>query len=137
MTRYSVQPRHGIFRKGYGFLSFPTNMSKNIGENISKNLTDKYSLGMLAIRQKLLDHAKQSATDAFKTASKRAIQKTTKATDDLIGNKIINKITKAHQKLQDNNSETVINEPDKEIPKERYISPEERQEIIDDLRLKQ
>ena len=137
MTRYSVQPRHGIFVKGYGFLSFPTNMSKNIGENISKNLTDKYSLGMLAIRQKLLDHAKQSATDVFKTASKRAIQKTTQATDDLIGNKIINKITKAHQKLQDNNSETVINEPDKEIPKERYISPEERQEIIDDLRLKQ
>ena len=137
MTRYSVQPRHGIFVKGYGFLSFPTNMSKNIGENISKNLTDKYSLGMLAIRQKLLDHAKQSATDAFKTASKRAIQKTTQATDDLIGNKTINKITKAHQKLQDNNSETVINDPDKEIPKERYISPEERQEITDDLRLKQ
>ena len=137
MTRYSVQPRHGIFVKGYGFLSFPTNMSKNIGETISKNLTDKYSLGMLAIRQKLLDHAKQSATDAFKTASKRAIQKITQATDDLIGNKIINKITKAHQKLQDNNSETVINDPDKEIPKERYISPEERLEIIDDLRLKQ
>ena len=137
MTRYSVQPRHGIFVKGYGFLSFPTNMSKNIGENISKNLTDKYSLGMLAIHQKLLDHAKQSATDAFKTASKRAIQKITQATDDLIGNKIINKITKAHQKLQDNNSETVINDPDKEIPKERYISPEERQEIIDDFRLKQ
>ena len=26
--------------------------------------------------QKLLDHTKQSATDAFKTASKKAIQKT-------------------------------------------------------------
>ena len=32
-------------------------------------------------------------------------------------------------------SETVTNENDKEIPKERYISPEERQKIIDDLRL--
>ena len=30
---------------------------------------------MLAIRQKLLDHAKQSGTDPSKTASKRAIQK--------------------------------------------------------------
>ena len=98
MTRYSVQPRNGIFVKGYGFLSFPTNMGKNIGENISKNLTDKYSLGMLAIRQKLLDHAKQSATDAFKTASKRAIQKTT-ATSDLIHNKIANKITKVSKKI--------------------------------------
>ena len=33
-----------------------------------------------------------------------------------------------------NNSETVTNENDKEIPKERYISPEERQKIIDNLR---
>ena len=38
--------------------------------------------------QKLLNHAKQSVTDALKTASKRAIQKTTEATGDLIGNKI-------------------------------------------------
>ena len=37
--------------------------------------------------QKLLDHAKQSATDVFKTASKRAIQKTAGATGDLNGNK--------------------------------------------------
>ena len=33
------------------------------------------------------------------------------------------------------NSEKVINEHDKEIPKERYISPNEKQNIIDDLRL--
>ena len=32
------------------------------------------------------------------------------------------------------NSETVTNENDKEIPKERYISPKERQKIIDNLR---
>ena len=32
------------------------------------------------------------------------------------------------------NSETVTNENDKEIPKERYISPEERKKIIDNLR---
>ena len=31
------------------------------------------------------------------------------------------------------NSETVTNEHNKETPKERYISPEERQKIIDDL----
>ena len=41
-------------------------MGKSIGRNISKNLSPKHS-------QKLLDHAKQSATDALKTASKRAI----------------------------------------------------------------
>ena len=30
----------------------------------------------------------------------------------------------------------IQNENDEEIPKERYMSPEKRQEIIDDLRLK-
>ena len=39
MTRYSIKPRDRIFVKGYGFLSF----AKNIGKNISKNLTGKYS----------------------------------------------------------------------------------------------
>ena len=41
-------------------------MWKNIGKNVSKNLTSKYS-------QMRLDHAKQSVTDALKTTSKRAI----------------------------------------------------------------
>ena len=53
--------------KGYEFLSFAKNMSKNIGKNISKSQSDKYS-------QKRLDHAKQYATDALKTFSKRVIQ---------------------------------------------------------------
>ena len=39
--------------------------------------------------------------------------------------------------VQQNNSETVTNDHDKEIAKERYVSPEERQEIIDEQRLKQ
>ena len=68
MTHYSVQPRDQIFVKGYGFLSFARNIGKNIGKSISKNLSSKYS-------QKLLDHAKQSPTDAFKTASKKQFQK--------------------------------------------------------------
>ena len=47
----------------------------------------------MTICQKLLDSTKKSATDAIKTASKRAIQKTTEATGDLIGNKIADKTT--------------------------------------------
>ena len=62
-------------------------MGENIGKNISKSLSGKHS-------QKLLDHAKQSETDAFKTDSKRAIQKTAEATSDLVGNKIADRITK-------------------------------------------
>ena len=41
MRIYSVQPRNRIFVKGYRFLSFATNMGKNVGENISKNLYSK------------------------------------------------------------------------------------------------
>ena len=62
-------------------------------------------------------------------------QKTAEATGDLIGNKITDKITKVSKNSHQNTSETVTNEHNKEIPKERYISSEERQKIIDNLRL--
>ena len=84
---------------------------------------------MLAMRQKLLEHDKQSAKDALKTSSERVIQKT--VTGDWIVNNIDNRITKVSKSLQQNNSETVTNEHNKEIPKEKYVSPEKTQEIID------
>ena len=43
MMRYSIEPRDQTFEKGYGFLSFAKNMSKNIGKDMSKNLNSKYS----------------------------------------------------------------------------------------------
>ena len=44
------------------------------------------------------------------------------ATDDLIGNKIANKITKFWKNLPQNNSKTVPNGHNKQIPKEIYLS---------------
>ena len=88
-------------------------MCKNIGKNISTNLSSKYS-------QKRIDHAKQSATDVFEIASKRVIQKTTEATDNLIRNKIADKITRVSKTSPKNNLET--NEED--ILREKYILPE-------------
>ena len=58
------------------------------------------------------------------------------ATSNLIGNRIVNSITRVSKSSQQNNSETVTNKHDKEIPKEKYISSDERQEIVDKLRLK-
>ena len=95
----------------------------------SKILSGEYS-------QKLLDHAKKFVTDALKSSSKRVIQKTAEATGDLIDDKISDRITKVSKNSQQNNSETVTNKNDKEIPKERYISPQGRQEIFDELRSK-
>ena len=110
-----------IYVNGFGFLSFAKNMGKS--------LSNKYG-------KKLLDSAKKSTTDAIKTASKRAIQKTAEANGDLIGNKIADKITsvskkKSAKKLPDEETE----DADIITHKKRYISPEERQQIIDKLRL--
>ena len=82
MMRQSVQPRYLIFAKGYRFLSLAKNMSKNFGKKISKNVSSKYS-------QNILDHAKNFATDALKTSSKRAIRNPAEATSDLMGNKML------------------------------------------------
>ena len=103
-------------------------MDKNIGRNISKNLSNEYS-------QKRLDHAKQSATYPPKTTSKKVIKKVAEETGGLICNKTANRITKVSRSSPQNNSEAFTNEHDKEIPKERYRTPEKRQKIIDDLRL--
>ena len=100
-----------------------------------KSLSNKYG-------PKLLDSAKKSTTDAVKTASKRAIQKTAEATGALIGNKTADKITSVSKKPNNNNdnnnnNNNNNNNEDVEITahKKRYISPEERQQIINELRL--
>ena len=120
--RYSIEPRDRIYVKGYGFLSFAKNMGKS--------LSNKYG-------QKLLDSAKKSTTDAIKTASKRAIQKAAEATGDLIGNKIADKITSVSKKKSTKALPNGETEEDTEITthKKRYISPEERQKVINELRL--
>ena len=114
--RYSIEPKDRVYLKGYGFLSFAKHMGRH--------LSNKYG-------QKNFDSAKKSIADAIKTASKRSIQKTAEATGDLIGNKIADKITSASKKSNK------IKDKDIEITthKERYLSPEERQQIIDELRL--
>ena len=121
--RYSFEPRDRIYLKGYGFLSF----AKNIG----KSLSNKYG-------QKLLDSAKKSTTDSIKTASKRTIQKTAETTGDFIGNKIVDKtisVSKKKSMKELPNDETKEEDVEIDTPKKRYISPEERQKIIDELRL--
>ena len=86
-----------------------------MGKNIKKNL------------EKCLG---KSATNALKTSSKRIIKKKAESTGDFA-----DKITKVSKKLQQNNLVLFTNGHDKEKPKERCISPEERQKMIVDLRL--
>ena len=105
---YSVEPRERRYVKGYGFMSF------------ARNFSDKYSKSLI---DKGIDVSKTFA----KTAGKRILKKSAEATNDLIGNKIVAKITSVSKKSHD--------EVNNEIPKERYIYPKERQKIIDALKL--
>ena len=77
-----------------------------------------------------------------KTASKRAIQKTGEETGDSIGNKIADKITSVSKKASNNNNNNDNNNNNNnneyvEITahKKMYISPQERQQIVNELRL--
>ena len=107
--RCSIEPRERRYVKGYGFMSF------------ARNFSDKYSKFLM---DKGIDVSKTFA----KTAGKKILKETAKASGDLIGNKIADKIT---EKPLNKSYDEVNNE----IPKERYISPKERQKIIDALKL--
>ena len=104
--RYSTEPRLRKYVKGYGFLLF------------AKNFVNKYG-------KKLMDTTTKTGIDAARTTSKRIVQKTAEATGDLIGNKIDNKITSIDKTKEKETKKT----------EEIYISPEKRQQVIDDLRL--
>ena len=99
---------------------------------VAENLCNKYG-------HKPLDSAKISTTDAIKTASKRAIQKTAEATGVLIGNKIADKITSVSKKSPNElqNEKIEVGRVDPKDYQKRYISPDERKQIIDELRLAQ
>ena len=72
--RYLTGPRFRKNVKGYNFLSF------------ARKFGDKYG-------KKLIDTATKTEIDDAKSASKRVVQKTAEAIEDLIGNKRADKIT--------------------------------------------
>ena len=113
--RCSLEPRDRVYVKGYGFMSFTRSKSNKYGK-------------------KLVDTAKKSARDAIKTASKRTIQKTAEPTGDLVGNKIADKITSVSRKSTIK-LPTIDEDAELRTPQKRYISPEERQQIIEELKL--
>ena len=104
--------------KGYGFLFFAKNVGKDIGNGISINTSSKHF-------EIFLDHAKKSATDAIKTASKSAIRKSADIPSDFIGNKIADKITKVSRTSPQDTSETVTSKA-KYIYIYIYIYPEKK-----------
>ena len=87
---YSTEPRYRKYIKGYSFLSF------------ARKTGDKYA-------RKLMDTATKTGIDPGKSASKRVVQKTAEAAEDLIGNKIADKITSVRKtKSKKHEDETYI-----------------------------
>ena len=84
--------------------------------SFGRNFSDKYSKSLM-----------DKGIDVSKTFAKTTGKTFAKATGDLIGNKITDKITSASKKSHD--------EVNNEILKERYISPKDRQKIINELKL--
>ena len=70
--RYSIEPSERRYVKGYGFMSF------------ARNFSDKYS-------KSLMDKRINVSKKFVKTAGKKILKGTAKATGDLIGNKIADK----------------------------------------------
>ena len=92
---------------------------------MGRNLTNKYG-------EKILNSAKKSTTDAIKIASNRTIQNTAEKTGDLIGNKIQEKIIS----ISKTSSKELHSQNENEIEiRKKDISPEKRQQIIDEVRL--
>ena len=119
--RYLIGSGDKIYVKWNGFLYF----AKNIG----KSLSNKYG-------QKILDSAKKSTTEAIKVLQKEQFKKTAEATGDLIGNKIVDKITNVSTELHSkkkpakelhNNDQTKVEDAEITSHKKRYILLEERQ----------
>ena len=90
---------------------------------MNTNFNSKYS-------KKLTDTAIKTGNDFATIAGKKLVHKSAEATGNLIGNKLADKITSASKKSR--NEEIQSNEVNNEIPKERCISPKERQKIVDE-----
>ena len=111
--RYSLEPNYRKYVEGYGFMSF------------ARNFGDKYG-------KKLMDSATKTGKEFAKAAGNKVIHKSAEATEDLVGNKIVDKITsigKARSR-KEKDEENVMKEMQEVI-----IPPEKRKQIIKDLKL--
>ena len=105
--KYSTESRFKNYINAYDFLPF----ARKIGDTYDKKLEATTT---------------KTGIDATKPASKRVVQKTAEATEDLIENKIADKITSIGKPGEKEKATEI---------EEIYISAEKRQQIIDDLRL--
>ena len=80
--------------------------------------------------KKILDNSLSAGKDFAKIAGKKVLTQNAKATGDLIGNKVADRITKSSRNKDQKEGDRIMEET-----QELIIPPEKREQIIRDLKL--
>ena len=91
--------------------------------DVSKKYGKKYG-------KKLLDNSISAGKNFAKIAGKKVLTKSAEATGDLIGNNIVDRITKSTRNKAQKEDDIIMEET-----QEMLIPPEKREQIIRDLKL--
>ena len=132
--RYSLEPHYRRYVQGQGFMSFARNIGNEYGKSIiiPKNAKKIFDVGKSMknkYRKKILDNTLNAGKDFTKIAGKKVLTKSAEATDDLIGNKIADRITKSARNKEQKEDVRIMEET-----QEIIIPPEKREQIIRDLK---
>ena len=128
--RYSLEPSYRKYVQGQGFMSFAKSIGNKYGKKIldksvdvCKNMSNKYG-------RKILDKSIEASKDFAKIAGKKVLNKSVEATVEMIGNKIVDRITRNSRNKTQKEDDRIMEET-----QELIIPPEKRQQIIKDLKL--
>ena len=128
--RYSLKPSYRRYVQGQGFMSFAKNIGNKYGKklfgksiDVSKSMKKKYGT-------KILDNSLSVGTNFAKIAGKKVLTKSAEATGDLIGNKIVDRMTKSTRNKAQKEDDRIMKET-----QEILIPPEKREQIIRGLKL--
>ena len=126
--RYSLEPHYRRYVQGQGFMSF----ARNIGNKYGKKIFDKsFDVGKsMKKKKKILDNSLSAGKDFAKIAGKKVLTKSAKATGDLIGNKIADRITKSARNKEQKEDDRIMEET-----QEIIIPPEKGEQMIRGLKL--
>ena len=134
---YSKDNQIRKYVKGYGFMSFAKNFGSKYGKKFlnkgisaSKRIKDTKNFIKNSASQfnqsKYGKTLKNQGSEFGRIADKKILTKSAEATGDLIGSKIADKITSLKVKVK---PQEILEE------EEIIIPPNQRQQILDDLRL--
>ena len=136
--RYSLNPHDRRCIQGQGFMSFARNIGNKYGRKIFDKILPAKALGSAVdvgksikkYGKKILDNSLSAGKDFAKIAGKKILTKSAEATGDLIGDKIVDRITKSARNKEQEEDDRIMEET-----QEIIIPPEKREQIIRDLKL--